>query len=127
MAKELEQVLESLKKGREDENSYGFNPKTELPFLALLKRELYGKTDLGELTDQERETLISTAADIIEMLRRETQQQVDFWENFGAQKRVRAYIANRFLMTFQKNKTFIGRRKEVVETIMAMAYTRPLD
>lgn len=127
LAKELEQVLESLKKGREDENSYGFNPKTELPFLALLKRELYGKTDLGELTDQERETLISTAADIIEMLRRETQQQVDFWENFGAQKRVRAYIANRFLMTFQKNKTFIGRRKEVVETIMAMAYTRPLN
>jgi type I restriction enzyme R subunit len=127
LAKELDQVLESLKKGREDENSYGFNPKTELPFLALLKRELYGKTDLGELTDQERETLISTAADIIEMLRRETQQQVDFWENFGAQKRVRAYIANRFLMTFQKNKTFIGRRKEVVETIMAMAYTRPLS
>lgn len=127
LAKELEQVLGSLKKGREDENSYGFNPKTELPFLALLKRELYGKTDLGELTDQERETLISTAADIIEMLRRETQQQVDFWENFGAQKRVRAYIANRFLMTFQKNKTFIGRRKEVVETIMAMAYTRPLN
>ena len=127
LAKELEEVLEALKKGRENENNYGFNPKTELPFLALLKRELYGKTDIGEITEEERETLISTAADIIEMLRRETQQQVDFWENYGAQKRVRAYIANRFLMTFQKNKAFIGRRKEVVETIMAMAYTRPLN
>lgn len=120
-------MLEALKKGRENENNYGFNPRTELPFLALLKRELYGKTDLSEITEEERETLISTAADIIEMLRRETQQQVDFWDNYGAQKRVRAYIANRFLMTFQKNKAFIGRRKEVVETIMAMAYTRPLN
>ena len=127
LAKELEDVLDALKKGRENENSYGFDPKTELPFLALLKRELYGKSDLDEISDAERETLISTTADIIEMLRRETQQQVDFWENYTAQKRVRAYVANRFLTTFQKNKEFIRKRKEIVETLMAMAYTGPLN
>lgn len=127
LAKELENVLDALKKGRENENNYGFNPKTELPFLALLKRELYGKTDLSEISETERDTLISTTADIIETLRRETQQQVDFWENYTAQKRVRAYIANRFLTTFQKNKEFISRRKEIVETIMAMAYAKPLN
>ena len=55
-----EDLLDDLKQGRENENNYGFHPKTELPFLALLKRELYGKTDLSEITEVERETLIST-------------------------------------------------------------------
>jgi len=121
LAKELEDVLDALKKGRENENSYGFDVKTELPFLALLKRELYGKTDLGEISDAERETLISTTADIIEMLRRETQQQVDFWENYTAQKRVRAYILNHLLPAFRGNKEFVKNRNQVVEKILELA------
>jgi len=125
LLKELEDVLDALKKGRENENSYGFNRKTELPFLALLKRELYGKTDLSEITENERETLISTTGDIIEMLRRETQQQVDFWENYTAQKRVRAYILNHLLSAFRGNRDFIKNRNQVVEKILELAsYTR---
>lgn len=125
LLEELEDLLDALKKGRENENNYGFNPKTELPFLALLKRELYGKTDLGEITEAERETLLSTTADIIEMLRRETQQQVDFWENYTAQKRVRAYILNQLLPAFRGNKEFVKNRNQVVEKILELAnYTR---
>ena len=121
LAKELEEVLDALKKGRENEDSYGFNPKTELPFLALLKRELYGKTGLDEISDTERETLIATTSDVIEMLRRETQQQVDFWENYTAQKRVRAYILNHLLSAFRNNKEFVKNRNQVVEKILELA------
>lgn len=121
LVKELEGVLDVLKKGRENENNYGFNPKTELPFLALLKRELYGKTDLSEIVDNERDTLISTTGDIIEMLRRETQQQVDFWENYTAQKRVRAYILNHLLPAFRGNREFVKNRNQVVEKILELA------
>ncbi len=125
LLKELEDVLESLEKGRENENNYGFHPKTELPFLALLKREFYGKTNLDEISETERESLISTTADIIEMLRRETQQQVDFWENYSAQKRVRAYILNQLLSAFRGNKEFVKNRNQVVEKILELAnYTR---
>jgi type I restriction enzyme, R subunit len=121
LLKELEDVLESLKQGRENENNYGFDIKNELPFLALLKRELYSKTKMEELPEAERESLISTTADIIEMLRRETQQQVDFWENYSAQKRVRAYILNQLLSAFRGNKEFVKNRNQVVEKILELA------
>lgn len=125
LLKELEGVLDTMKKGRENENNYGFNPKTELPFLALLKRELYGKIDLGAIPETERDTLIATTADVVEVLRRETQQQVDFWENYPAQKRVRAYILNQILQAFRGNKEFVKNRNQVVEKILELAsYTR---
>lgn len=125
LLKELEDVLESLKKGRANENSYGFNPKTELPFLALLKRELYGKLDLNAIPDFERETLIAVTGDIIEALRNETRQQVDFWENYPAQKKVRAYILNQLLPAFRNHREFVKNRNQVVEKILELAsYTR---
>lgn len=125
LLKELEDVLDSLKKGRANENSYGFNPKTELPFLALLKRELYGKLDLSKIPDSERETLIAVTGDIIEVLRNETQQQVDFWENYPAQKKVRAYILNQLLPAFRNHREFVKNRNQVVEKILELAsYTR---
>ncbi len=125
LAKELEEVLDALKKGRKDENNYGFHPRTELPFLALLKRELYGKLDINEIPDSERETLIAVTGDIIEIIKRETQQQIDFWDNYTAQKKVRAYILNHLLPAFRGNREFVKNRNQVVEKLLELAsYTR---
>lgn len=120
LAKELEDVLEALKQGRQSENNFGFDHRKELPFLALLKRELYGNTDIAALPDEERERLISCTSDILEIIRRETNQP-DFWNNYTAQKRLKAYILNHLLMTYRDNRDFIRNRNQVAEKILELA------
>ena len=120
LAKELEGVLDALKQGRENENNFGFNPRTELPFLALLKRELYGKQDLSELSDTDRDLLISTTSDLLETIRRETKQP-DFWENYSAQKRLKSFLLSHMLMAFRNNRGFIHNRNQVAEKILELA------
>ena len=119
LAKELEEVLELLKKGRADENNYGLNPRTELPYLAFLKRELYGSQEISQLAETDLNRLLSTTNDLLEMIHRET-QQVDFWENYSAQKRLKSYILTHLLMAFKDNREFIRNRSRVVEQLLEM-------
>jgi type I restriction enzyme R subunit len=120
LAKELEEVLQTLQKGRAEENSYGLNPRTELPFLALLKRELYGTTELKDLSEEELSRLLSTTSDILEMINRET-QQVDFWDNYPAQKRLKSYILTHLLMAFRDHPDFVKNRNQIAQKIIELA------
>jgi type I restriction enzyme R subunit len=120
LAKELEGVLDALRQGRENENNYGLNPRSELPFLALLKRELYGKQDLSELSDTDRDLLVSTTTDLLELIRRETKQP-DFWDNYSAQKRLKSYLLSHLLTAFIHNRDFMHNRNQVAEKILELA------
>lgn len=123
LAQELQDVLQNLQQGRANENSYGFNPQRELPFLALLKRELYGKTDLADLPENERDLLINTTQDMLEIIHREM-TQVDFWDSYPAQKKLKAFLLNRLLTNFRANHDFIRNRNQVAEKIMELAANR---
>jgi type I restriction enzyme R subunit len=120
LAKELGEVLQTLEKGRAEENNYGLNPKTELPFLALLKRELYGTREFQELPVEDQNRLLSTTNDILEIVHRET-QQVDFWENYPAQKRLKSFILTHLLMTFKDKPDFVRNRNQVAQKIIELA------
>ncbi len=58
LAKELEKLREELKKGRESEETFGLDPKKEMPFLGLLKREIFGKKQVIELGEGDINTLL---------------------------------------------------------------------
>ncbi len=120
LAKELEEVLRTLEKGRAEENNYGLNPKTELPFLALLKRELYGTQEFQELPAEDQNRLLSATNDILEIVHRET-QQVDFWVNYPAQKRLKSFILTHLLMTFKDKPDFVRNRNQVAQKIIELA------
>lgn len=120
LAKELEEVLQTLEKGRSEEKNYGLNPRTELPFLALLKRELYGTCDLQDLPEEDLNRLLTTTNDILEIVHRET-QQVDFWENYPAQKRLKSFILNHLLTTFRDKPEFVRNRNQVGQKIIELA------
>jgi type I restriction enzyme R subunit len=120
LAKELEEVLQTLEKGRAEENNYGLNPKTELPFLALLKREIYGTCEFQELSVEDQNRLLSTTNDILEIVHRET-QQVDFWENYPSQKRLKSFILTHLLMTFKDKPDFVRNRNQVAQKIIELA------
>lgn len=93
---ELEKMREELKKGREAEETYGFDPKKEMPFFGLLKDKIFGNKPVTELSDREIDFLVSLTRDIIELISRET-QTVDFWESLSKQKRLKSYIISHLL------------------------------
>jgi len=91
-----------------------------LPFLALLKRELYGTRELQDLPQEDLNRLLTPTNDILEIVHRET-QQVDFWENYPAQKRLKSFILTQLLTSFRDNPEFVRNRNQVAQKIIELA------
>ncbi|MCD6540210.1 MAG: type I restriction endonuclease subunit R [Candidatus Omnitrophica bacterium] len=141
LAAELEKLREEIKKGREGEETFGFDPKKEMPFFGLLKREIYGKREVKELTKEEMDFLINLTKDVIEIIRREI-NVVDFWDNYTKQKRLKSYIASHLLEQISKsdksriagikeghapyftgiNKLLYGKRNEIAQKLLELSY-----
>lgn len=121
LAKELEGLLEEIRQGRETEENFGFDTKTEIPFLGLLKKEVFGVKNLSELNQAQKEQLIKTTEDIIERIKQDT-QLVDFWNNIPAQKRLRSFIASHLLTEFRNNKQIFNKRIVISHKILELAF-----
>ena len=93
---ELEKVREELKKGRENEETFGFDPKKEMPFLGILKDKIFGKKSINDLSDKDLNFLLDLTKDVLEIIKREI-QAVDFWDNPTKQKRLKSYIFSHLL------------------------------
>jgi len=139
---ELEKLRGEMKKGREVEQTFGLEPKKEMPFFGLIKSEIFGKKSVSELTDSEIDFLVNTTKDIIEIISREA-QTVDFWENISKQKRLKSYIISHLLKkisssTLKNNDTVseetvpymvnsitdivFGKRNEIAQKLIELAY-----
>lgn len=121
LAKELEGLLEELRKGRLAEESFGLNPNSEVPFLGLLKRDIFGVKDIGELNKEKVDLLIQTTKDTLEIIRREI-ARVDFWENYTAQKRLKSYIISHLLTAFRNNKEVANKRNLLAQKLLELAF-----
>lgn len=118
LVKELSELLEELRKGREDEENYGFDRKFEMPFYALLKKEIFGKTSIKP---EDMDILITTTKDILERVKQDT-QLVDFWNNVPAQKRLRGYISSHLLTEFRNSPTLFNKRLIISQKISELAF-----
>ncbi|OAQ19976.1 type I restriction endonuclease subunit R [Thermosulfurimonas dismutans] len=103
LAVELEKLRNEMKKGREAEETFGFDPKKEMPFFGLLKQEIYGKDPIEKLGKDDIDLLVSLTKDVVEIIKKEI-QYVDFWDNYTKQKRLKAYLISHFLGAIQPNK-----------------------
>jgi len=103
LAAELEKLRDEMKKGREAEETFGFDPKKEMPFFGLLKQEIYGKDPIEKLRKEDIDLLVNLTKDVIEIIKKEI-QYVDFWDNYTKQKRLKAYLISHFLGIVQPNK-----------------------
>lgn len=118
LVKELSDLLEELRRGREDEENYGFDRKTEMPFFALLKKEIFGKEDISQ---KDMDILITTTKDILERVKQDT-QLVDFWNNISAQKKLRNYISSHLLTEFRNSPTLFNKRITLSQKISELAF-----
>jgi len=141
LASELEQLRDDMKRGRDSEETFGFNPKSEVPFLGLLKQELFGKKNIRELGNSEINFLVNLTRDIIEIVKKEI-QVIDFWENYTKQKKLRSYIISHLLDKIpnenksntmnvrDRGSSYYGinkklvftKRNEIAQKIMELAY-----
>ncbi len=122
LAKELEKLREELRKGRENEETFGLDPKKEMPFLGLLKREIFGKKQITELAQEDINTLLKLTKDIVDIIRREV-STVNFWESYPKQKRLKAHIINNFLLPQKKKYPILWKkRKEIAQKLLELAY-----
>lgn len=122
LAKELEKLREEMKRGRENEQTFGFDPKKEMPFFGILKQELYDKKSIDELSESDIDLLIDLTKDVLSIIKQNI-AVVDFWENYTKQKQVKAYIISNILLpNHSKNKLLMNKRNEIVQKIMELAY-----
>jgi len=136
LAAELEIIRDKLKKGREAEQTFGFDPKKEMPFFGLLKQEIYGKDSIDQLSQEDLSFLIDLTRDIIEIVKKEI-RSVDFWENYTKQKRLKSYLISHFLNLVAKyhrgdrtdeepepgwGSKIQGKRNEIAQKLLELAY-----
>jgi type I restriction enzyme R subunit len=121
LAKELEALRAEMQQGREGEESFGLDRKTELPFLGLLKREVYGVKELSQLNEDQKDLLVQTTKDILERIQTDT-AMVDFWNNIPAQRKLKGFIASHLLTVFRTNETMFNKRLLLSQKITELAY-----
>ena len=142
LAIELEKLREEIKKGRESEETFGFDPKKEMPFLGLLKREIFGERKIEDLSENDINLLIGLTQDIIELIKRDV-QVVDFWESYSKQKNLKSYIISHLMKTSPSyippkpgsffsddpelysagvSQVVFNKRNEIAQNLMELAY-----
>lgn len=137
LAIELEKIREVIKKGREAEDTFGFDPKSEMPFFGLIKQEIYGKTPIENIKKEDKDLLISLTHDVIELIKKEI-RAVDFWESHSNQRRLKSNIISHLLTSYpspKKNNTvkeppapyiadanevLFGKRNEIARSLWSL-------
>ena len=120
--KELEKLREDMKKGREAENTFGLDPKREMPFFGVLKMSLFGKEPIENLREEDIGLLLDLTRDVLSILGREIRTE-DFWDNYNRQRRVRSYIITQVLLPRGvQRKLLKEKRNEIAQRIMELAY-----
>jgi len=122
IVRELEKLREDMKKGREAENTFGLDPKKEMPFFGVLKMSLFGKEPIENLREEDIGLLVDLTKDVLSILEREITTE-DFWDNSHKIKRVKGYIMNNVLLSKGAHRKLLKeKRSEIVQRIMELAY-----
>ncbi|HOK80498.1 MAG TPA: type I restriction endonuclease subunit R [bacterium] len=140
LAQELENLRSEIKKGRESEQTFGLDPKNEMPFFGLLKGMIFGKQPLEQLGEKNIEFLVNLTQDVLSIIKNEI-TSVDFWENETKQKKLKSYIISHLLehiaprrqannlvadgTTSYMNKyedSIFNKRNEIAQRLFELAY-----
>lgn len=122
---ELEALRQDVIDGRAKEKNYGFDLATEMPFLALIKDEIFGKAvDFESLTDDQLKILTDLTTDILARLKTDA-AKVGFWQDEALKAELRTHIINDKLnqkQIRQLSKDVFQNRKAIAQKIIDLGY-----
>jgi type I restriction enzyme R subunit len=123
LAQELEKIRNAIRSGREAEKTFGFDPKTEMPFFGLLKQMIFGKEiSIEQISEDDINLLVGLTQDVIEIIKNEI-KLVDFWENYTKQKNLKSHIISKILVPKSKEKhLLLEKRNEIAQRLLELAY-----
>jgi type I restriction enzyme R subunit len=118
----LEQLREEIIEGRRRENTFGFEPEHEMPFFALLKKEIFGDTAFEDLGDENFKVLQDVTTDVLERFRTDT-TAINFWGNDSMKDNLRTFIINKLIDNRVKRiANVFSRRKEIAQKLMELGF-----
>ncbi|MCD8148865.1 MAG: HsdR family type I site-specific deoxyribonuclease [Clostridiales bacterium] len=123
LRKALEQLRRNIKSGRAKEENYGYDATHEMPFLAMLRTEFYGKKTFEELTEDQMSVLKNLTDDVLSRFKVET-TAVNFWNNITLQQELRTNIIKRLIEPDVRRcvPDIFRRRKDVAQKLMELGY-----
>ncbi|KUH34001.1 restriction endonuclease subunit R [Thermococcus celericrescens] len=122
LSRELLRFRRLVIRGRSEEENYGLDPKKEMPFLGVLKKELYGPLPLSELPEDDVKSMVSITKKAIDLIKQSV-KVVDFWESPTKQRELRAKLLNEVIIpNVSKNPKLFKMRNKIVERWMELAY-----
>jgi|GEM_PF-1897374 type I restriction enzyme R subunit len=121
LAKELEGFIAEIRQGREAEENFDLDRRTELPFFGLLKKEAFEDKTLQQLDQKDIDVLVQVTKDVLERVQTDI-TLVDFWNNVTTQKKLKSWISSHLLTEFKNNRTIFSRRVIISQRIMELAY-----
>jgi type I restriction enzyme R subunit len=112
-------VTIDLPNARKNENSYGYDMEKEMPFFALLRREIFGNQTFDELKQDDFNALRTLTNECLSILKRET-RKVDFWRREAQILEMRTNIRE-MLMDMERTAPSIEEKKDdIVQKIVEL-------
>jgi len=123
LRKALEKFRGEIIEGRKREKTYGYEAEHEMPFFALLKRELYGDKDFAELKEDDFNALKDLTNDILERFKTDT-ATVNFWNNESMQNTLRTFIITQLIAPEIRRRVpcVFKRRKEIAQKLLELGF-----
>jgi type I restriction enzyme R subunit len=106
-------IKKDLRNARKNERTYGYDAEREMPFFALLRKELFGERAFGDLSKGEFDALKEFTDYCLSRLKAET-AKIDFWRHDTQIHEMRAGIRSR-LIDFDINADLNGIVQKIVE------------
>ena len=123
LCKNLRGFIETAKKGREDEETYGFQRESELPFFHYFVSQVYPKKKTTDLNDKELNEILSVTKDILSQVRQAI-QAVGFWESAVKQDQLRSHLIREyFILQFRGNVHVKNNKEKIIQEVMELAKT----
>jgi type I restriction enzyme R subunit len=119
----LEKYREEIVEGRKREKTYGYEPEHEMPFFALLKKELNGDKDFADLKEEEFNSLKDLTNDVLERFKTDT-TAVNFWNNSSMQDTLRTFIITKLIApeVMQHVPGSLKKRKEIAQRLLELGF-----
>ena len=122
--KALDDFREEIIEGRKREQTYGYDPEHEMPFLAQLKCDLYGDAPFHELREDDFEALKDLTNDVLERIKTDS-KAVNFWNNKSLQDTLRTFMINRLIAAPEIKRRVPGvfsKRKEIAQKLLELGF-----
>jgi len=118
---EIYMRLEELRnkiKAYQNENTYGLNRKTQMPFYRIFKKEIFGDKELNE---DEISTIVGLTKDIFEEIKREI-TLTGFWQRPAMQNNLKSKLQKVLIgQEFGKLPDIFSKYNQIISRVMEVA------